>query len=212
MIAWATAGDCGDGNDRGGRDDDDDSGGGGASASGDEVVEGDRDRSCKGSGGNGRTLVFSVFVDDGPPADLGIDMHSAGNTGIIVASAIVAVAVAVGGGGGAIGSGSDSGDNGEVGKVIISGVGGGGRGEVGGGEFGGGAEGVELAKSVAGARGLLMVMVVVVVGMYWRRVEGGRGRRGASISSELNRSVGPAAAAAGGARGNTGSARLRLRP
>jgi hypothetical protein len=41
-------------------------------------------------------------------------------------------------------------------------------------------------------------------------MEGTRGRRGASMSLELKRSVGDAAGA--GARGNTGSARLRRRP
>jgi hypothetical protein len=86
---------------------------------------------------------------------------------------------------GGIGDDGDGDDN-----VAVSG--GSGRGD-----FGGG--GVRLASRAAVAavtRGLCM--------MCWR-IEGGRGRRGASMSSELNRRVGVVV------RGNTGSARLCLR-
>ena len=74
-------------------------------------------------------------------------------------------------------------------SVAISGVGG--RGEFG----GGGLVLATRAALVAVTRGLCM--------MCWRN-EGGRGRLGASMSSELNRMVGVVI------RGRTGSARLCL--
>jgi hypothetical protein len=88
-----------------------------------------------------------------------------------------------------VGGMGDNGDDADV-SVAVSGVGG--RGE-----FGGGGD--VLASSAAlvtVTRGLCM--------MCWL-IDGGRGRLGASMSSELNRIVGVVI------RGKTGSARLCLR-
>jgi hypothetical protein len=130
-----------------------------------------------------------VFDDDEPVVNRGLgSMHSAGITGI-----------------------GDEGDGAADGEVAVSGVGVGGseRGELGGGGV------LELfARSAAvaalGAGGAVrgLWLWLWLLRMCWR-MEGTRGRRGASMSLELKRSVGAAGA---DVRGNTGSARLRLRP
>ena len=104
------------------------------------------------------------------------------------------------------------GDEGDGAADSSEGVGGGrsGRGELG----GGGVLEELFARSAAvaalGAGGAVrgLELSLELLRMCWR-MEGTRGRRGASMSLELKRSVGAAGA---DARGNTGSARLRRRP
>lgn len=126
---------------------------------------------------------MSFVFDEEENLGLGI-MHSAGMSGM-----------------------GDEGD-GAAESDAVSGVGGSG-------ELGGGGVLVLLAivrrAAVAafGAGGAGRVPWLWLLRMCWR-MEGTRGRRGASMSLELKRGVGDAAGA--GARGNTGSARLRRRP
>ena len=138
------------------------------------------DSSCRGSGGSGRTRVLSfVFDDDAPVVNRGLD--SMHSAGI-----------------------TGIGDEGDG-----NGAGGSGRGEVGG---GGVRELFARSAAVAalGAGGAVrgLELWFGLLRMCWR-MEGTRGRRDASMSLELKRSVGAAGA---DVRGNTGSARLRLRP
>lgn len=161
--------------------------------SGDDEAE--SDSSCRGNGGSGRTLVFSlvrVFEVVPVPATLGLGgKHSAGITG-------------------GTGDEADTDDGGGARAGASAGVGCGGVEEL--------ERNAEVAVAAAVECGLwLMLLAVVVLAlmlalMCWRREGGGgRVRDGESMLSELNRRA-RAAAAAAGVRGNTGSARLRLRP